>query len=382
MFELPQENIRLAQQVENKAHAIATLANALISTGYVKAGYEQGMLVREQQTSTFLGNGIAIPHGTLDTRDLVLKTGVQILQIPQGVDWGDGNIAYVVIAIAARSDEHLSLLRQLTHVLSDEQTAEQLAHTNDVDTFRALLMGESQSAVDNESLITLDVDSTSLLALNALNSANLEQAGCVDRTFIRETLNQTPLHLGDGVWLADSPQGNRANGIALARTKTAFEHHGQRAQVLVSAACVNADLQGVFTRLLQTEVRSQLLQAESKSAVLAILHGQAQASTQNESAVATRLPEGAVEGTFMVKNENGLHARPSALLVQVAKKFTSQIQVDNLSRQTAAVSAKSMMKVVSLGATKGHQLHFVAQGDDANAAIDAIGQAIAEGLGE
>ncbi|MBV7388174.1 fused PTS fructose transporter subunit IIA/HPr protein [Pasteurellaceae bacterium TAE3-ERU1] len=384
MFELPKENIHLNAAVETKAQAIARVAQAFEAGGYVKAGYEQGMLAREEQTSTFLGNGIAIPHGTLDTRALVQNTGVQILQIPQGVDWGEGNVAHVVIGIAARSDEHLALLRQLTHVLSDEATAEKLATVDDVDTFRALLMGESQSAVDAESLITLDVDSASLLALGALNAGNLLQSGAVENAFVTHSLNQTPLPLGDGVWLTDSAQGNRANAIALARAKTAFEHHGQRAQLLLSAACVDDALNSVLARLLQAEVRKQLLQAQSKRAVLAILHGQAQDSTTNktESAVAATLPAGAVEGTFVVKNENGLHARPSALLVQVAKKFASQIQVDNLSRQTPAVSAKSMMKVVSLGATKGHQLHFVAQGDDAQAAIDAIGQAIADGLGE
>ncbi len=51
------------------------------------------MLAREQQTSTFLGNGIAIPHGTTDTRDQVLKTGVKVYQFPQGVLWGEGQVA-------------------------------------------------------------------------------------------------------------------------------------------------------------------------------------------------------------------------------------------------------------------------------------------------
>ncbi len=99
------------------------------------------MLARELQTSTFLGNGIAIPDGTLDTRSMVKKTGVQVFQFPQGIEWGEGNIAYVVIGIAARSDEHLSLLRQLTHVLSDEDTAAKFAKITDVAEFCVILMG-------------------------------------------------------------------------------------------------------------------------------------------------------------------------------------------------------------------------------------------------
>lgn len=97
----------------------------------MESGYLQGMLGREKATSTFLGNGIAIPHGTLETRGTVKQTGVQIFQFPQGIEWGEGNIAYVVIGIAARSDEHLALLRQLTHVLGDEETAEKLAKLQD-----------------------------------------------------------------------------------------------------------------------------------------------------------------------------------------------------------------------------------------------------------
>lgn len=59
-----------------------------MQAGNVAEGYVNGMLAREQQTSTFLGNGIAIPHGTTDTRDQVLKTGVQVFQFPEGVTWG------------------------------------------------------------------------------------------------------------------------------------------------------------------------------------------------------------------------------------------------------------------------------------------------------
>ena len=70
---------------------------------------------------------------------------MQVFQFPQGIEWGEGNIAYVVIGIAARSDEHLALLRQLTHVLGDEDTAAQLATLTDVEKFRAILLGESDS---------------------------------------------------------------------------------------------------------------------------------------------------------------------------------------------------------------------------------------------
>ena len=77
MFNLPESNIHLAAQADNKQQAIELAANALEQAGYVEHGYLQGMLGREQQTSTFLGNGIAIPHGTLETRGMVKDTGAK-----------------------------------------------------------------------------------------------------------------------------------------------------------------------------------------------------------------------------------------------------------------------------------------------------------------
>ncbi len=163
-----------------KKEAIRQVAAALVSAGNVADGYVNGMLAREQQTSTFLGNGIAIPHGTTDTRDQVLKTGVQVFQFPQGVTWGEGQTAYVAIGIAASSDEHLGLLRQLTHVLSDDAVAAQLQSATTAEELRALLMGEKQSEalkLDNETL-SLDVAASDLLTLQALERGATERSGC------------------------------------------------------------------------------------------------------------------------------------------------------------------------------------------------------------
>nr|WP_275887283.1 HPr family phosphocarrier protein [Actinobacillus suis] len=84
----------------------------------------------------------------------------------------------------------------------------------------------------------------------------------------------------------------------------------------------------------------------------------------------------------MIQNEHGLHARPSAVLVNEVKKYNATIVVQNLDRDSQLVSAKSLMKIVALGVVKGHRLRFVATGDDAQKAIDGIGAAIAAGLGE
>ena len=101
---------------------------------------------------------------------MVKKTGVQVFQFPQGIEWGEGNIAYVVIGIAAGSDEHLALLRQLTHVLGDEDTAAQLAKLTDVEKFRAILLGESDAFSMTEETLSLDIETQSLLTLTAINA--------------------------------------------------------------------------------------------------------------------------------------------------------------------------------------------------------------------
>ncbi|GAL28948.1 fructose-specific phosphocarrier protein HPr /PTS system fructose-specific IIA component [Vibrio variabilis] len=85
---------------------------------------------------------------------------------------------------------------------------------------------------------------------------------------------------------------------------------------------------------------------------------------------------------FKIKNAHGLHARPGAMLVAEAKKFESSIKVSNLNGDGKAVNAKSLMKVIALGVKHGHELQFSAEGTDAAEALEAIGKAIASGLGE
>jgi len=375
MLELSESNIHLNANVADKQQAIEMAASALVQADNVENGYLQGMLAREQQTSTFLGNGIAIPHGTLDTRSMVKKTGVQVFQFPQGIEWGEGNIAYVVIGIAARSDEHLSLLRQLTHVLSDEDTAAKLAKITDVAEFRAILMGETIEPFEIPAAnISLDVDTQSLLTLVAINAGQLQVQSAVENRFISEVINNAALPLGKGLWVTDSVIGNVKNALAFSRAKTIFSHNGKAVKGVITVAAVNDQINPTLVRLLDDDVQTTLLNGNSTEILTALLGSSSDAETQSI--------EGAVVGTFTIRNEHGLHARPSANLVNEVKKFTSKITVQNLTRESEVVSAKSLMKIVALGVTQGHRLRFVAEGEDAKQAIEALGKAIADGLGE
>ena len=115
MLELNATQIQMGHRVPDKQAALALLAEALSADGLVAPGYLAGLQAREAQGSTYLGQGIAIPHGTPQTRDQVHCTGVRLIQFPDGVDWGNGQMVYLAIAIAARSDEHLHLLQLLHH---------------------------------------------------------------------------------------------------------------------------------------------------------------------------------------------------------------------------------------------------------------------------
>lgn len=378
MLELSESNIHLNASAANKQQAIEMAAAALEQAGNVESGYLQGMLGREQQTSTFLGNGIAIPHGTLDTRSMVKKTGVQVFQFPQGIEWGEGNIAYVVIGIAARSDEHLALLRQLTHVLGDEDTAAKLAHIQDVAEFRAILMGESTEAfsVPAEN-VSLDVETQSLLTLVAINAGQLQAQSAVDNQFVSEVIGNAALPLGKGLWVTDALSGNLKNAVVFARAKTIFNHNGKAVKGVVTVSAVNDQIHPVLTRLLDDNIQTALLNGNSQEILTALQGGEVSVEQP-----ATQAAAGTVVGTFTIRNEHGLHARPSANLVNEVKKFTSKITVQNLTRGSEPVSAKSLMKIVALGVTQGHRLRFVAEGDDAKQAIESLGKVIAEGLGE
>ena len=367
MLNLSAKNIRLNGSAANKEEAIKQVAAGLVANNHVAEGYADGMFAREQQTSTFLGNGIAIPHGTLDTRHLVQETGVQIIQFPQGVQWGDGNTAYVVIGIAAKSDEHLTLLRQLTTVLSDEDAAAELAKTQDIQAFADILSGKKSLPTLSPQTLSLNVETNSLLTLAAINAGKLQEQGYVASSYISDTIAAEPLALAENFYIIDSAKGNLANGIALARASNG--------KTLISVAAVDNSLESTIALLLKPEVRQQLTQANAEQ-IIAIFNG------QSVEVAAPAQASGQVIGTFTVRNENGLHARPSAVLVQTLKPFTAKINVENLDRGTTPANAKSTMKVVALGASKGARLRFVAEGEDAQQAIEALAKAFESGLGE
>jgi mannitol/fructose-specific phosphotransferase system IIA component len=123
--------VRLGGQASSKQDAISQAGQLLVQDGRVAPPYVSGMLAREETMSTYLGNGIAIPHGQHENRADVLSAGISVLQLPDGVEWEEGERAYLVIGIAAAADEHLSILANLAEVIEDPEAADELVHATD-----------------------------------------------------------------------------------------------------------------------------------------------------------------------------------------------------------------------------------------------------------
>ncbi|HAS6389574.1 TPA: HPr family phosphocarrier protein [Vibrio vulnificus] len=379
MLKLTSSDITLQQSADNKLDAIKSIAAALTEKGLVEQGYVEGMLNREAQNSTFLGNGIAIPHGTTDTRDLVQNTGVAVHHFPHGVDWGDGNKVYLAIGIAAKSDEHLGILKQLTKVLSADGVETRLQHATTEQEIIALLNGEVQLEADFDAAsIQLLFPASDMIQMSAVAGGLIKNSGNAGSQFVAELVTKTPTHLGKGLWLVGSDASVTRTAVSFVTTANDCEYQGTPVKGLLAFGACNNAHQAILTNLTQLvyQGKQETLLSANAEQVIAMLNGESVANTSQEPATSENT------AVFKIKNAHGLHARPGAMLVAEAKKFESTIKVANLDGDRSVVNAKSLMKVIALGVKHGHQLQFTAEGPDASQALEAIGAAIASGLGE
>ncbi|MEV6344721.1 PTS sugar transporter subunit IIA [Actinoplanes sp. NPDC051851] len=135
---LDRRGIRLAEKAADREDAIRRCGQALVEIGAVDPGYVDTMLAREQSISTYVGVGVAIPHGTLGGKDLVKRDALVVLRFPDGVEWGGDRVS-VCVAIAARGDGHVELLAALAEILLDDDQARELREATDPDTVIRLL---------------------------------------------------------------------------------------------------------------------------------------------------------------------------------------------------------------------------------------------------
>ena len=371
MLELTVEQISMSQAAVDKSAALQLLADLLVADGLVADGYLTGLQNREKQGSTFLGQGIAIPHGTPETRDQVFATGVRLMQFPEGVDWGDGHVVYLAIGIAAKSDEHLRLLQLLTRALGETDLGEALRTAESPEALLKLLQGAPQElALDNQ-LISLGVSADDFEELVWRGARLLRKADCVNNGFAAVLQQVEALSLGDGLWWLHSEQTVKRPGLAFVTPDKPIRYLGQPLTGLFCLASLGEAHQALLERLCSLLIEGrghELGQATSNRAVLQALGGELPAEWPTQ-----QVP---------LANAHGLHARPAKILAQLAKEFDGEIRVRIVETGESAVSAKSLSKLLSLGARRGQVLEFVAEPSIAADALPALIAAIEEGLGE
>ena len=129
---LVRDGIRVGLPSVDKETAIRAAGALLAELGCVDADYADAMVEREKLITTYMGMGVAIPHGTSEKKGTVKKSGVVVMQYPDGVDFGDEK-AYLIFGIAGVGDAHLDLLGKICTILEDEDVLDAMKTTNDVD---------------------------------------------------------------------------------------------------------------------------------------------------------------------------------------------------------------------------------------------------------
>ncbi|WP_186040080.1 phosphoenolpyruvate--protein phosphotransferase [Burkholderia gladioli] len=138
--------VRLAARAASRHDAIDQAGALLVEAGVIEPAYVASLHGREQVSNTYLGHGVAIPHGLQEDRHLIRRTGVAVLQLPEGVEWRDGERARLVVAIAAQSDQHIVLLQRLTRLIGDPARLAQLLATRDPLAIVNVLDGDAGAA--------------------------------------------------------------------------------------------------------------------------------------------------------------------------------------------------------------------------------------------
>jgi PTS system mannitol-specific IIA component/phosphocarrier protein FPr len=137
----------LGRTASDKWDAIRQCGALLVELGAVEPAYAEAMLERERSVSTYIGEGVAIPHGTDASRALVRRTTLGVLQFPDGLDW-DGQPVTLCVAIAAKGEEHVTVLSALAQILMEPAQAARLRTSSDVNEVHRLLssIGEDVKA--------------------------------------------------------------------------------------------------------------------------------------------------------------------------------------------------------------------------------------------
>jgi phosphocarrier protein FPr len=219
MITIDERQILLQAHAEEKQDAICQAGQLLVDSGCIEAGYIASMLSREKVANTYLGNGIAIPHGMPADRDLIKQTGIAVVQFPVGVPWNPGDTAHLIVGIAAKSDEHIEVLKRLTRVLGDKAQVDRLVQTTDPRDIIEALTGERPAVPVSRAEVT---DYTDFFDAEILNKTGLHARPAANFvTLAKRFQADIKVRHGDSV----------ANGKSLLSLLQMGVEHGMRIRV-------------------------------------------------------------------------------------------------------------------------------------------------------
>lgn len=125
---LTPQTIELGVSLSSQDEAIRRAGALLVENGNVDERYVDSMFEREKSVSTYMGNAVAIPHGTNDSKQWVARSGLSIITVPEGVEYGNGNVAKLIVGIAGKGDEHIEILSKVAIAVSEEENVERLVN--------------------------------------------------------------------------------------------------------------------------------------------------------------------------------------------------------------------------------------------------------------
>lgn len=127
---LKKENIFVGEKPTSKEEIIKKLGTVLFKSGYTTEKYIEALLEKEKVFNTAIGFGLAIPHGIETMKSEILKSGIAIMTIPEGADWGAGNTVKLIVAIAGVGDEHMDILSNIALSCTSEDEVNHLANAS------------------------------------------------------------------------------------------------------------------------------------------------------------------------------------------------------------------------------------------------------------
>ncbi|OTU39694.1 phosphoenolpyruvate--protein phosphotransferase [Acinetobacter pittii] len=370
MLALEPRHIHMNQHAVDKKHALQCLVDILVKDGLVTPDYITGLINREQQSATYLGQGIAIPHGTPQSREFILETGIRLAHFPEGIIWDGENRIYLAVVIAAKSDEHLQVLQILTRALMHD-VSEQVKNAKQPEQIIEILQAQPLSLTLHENLIQTEIESQDIEDLFWSASQILKKHNFVKCGFLSSLDPDQVIQLQDQIWSISSSKFVQQPAISIVKPRHALELNGKKLNTLVCIAA-NEQLDSQrFNRLIDIlfnpEQVAQLDQTQAPNEIAKIIGADVISDWPHRSVV--------------LANAHGLHARPATHLVNLTKSFQGDIQV--AVDDGNFVSAKSLTRLLALGCKRGQTLRFIAEPEtDAVEALDKVILAVQQGLGE